>query len=57
MPVFRTMEVLHKYGGQEFNNEELAAVPEYLGVKQTTTAAYSPYQNGKNERNHVWWTG
>ena len=26
---------------------------EYLGVKSTFTAAYSPNQNGVNERNHA----
>ena len=51
--VFGTMEMFHKDGGKEFNNDELTKVAEYLNVKQTTTAAYSPHQNGTNERNHA----
>ena len=32
---------------------ELTDVSEYLNVKQTTTAAASPNQNRRNERNHA----
>ena len=51
--VFGVMEVLHSDGGKEFNNEELSTVAEHLNVKTTSTAAYSPNQNGCNERNHA----
>ena len=44
--------MLHADRGREFTNEELTRVAEYLNVKQTSTAAYSPNQNGTNERNH-----
>ena len=40
-------------GRGEFNNEELTSIAEHLNVKQTTTAANSPNQNGMNERNHA----
>ena len=53
LPVFGSMESLHTDGGKEFDNEELIKVAEYLNVKKTTTAAYSPNQNGVNERNHA----
>ena len=47
------MDTLHSDRGGEFNCEELTAVAEYIGVKCTLTAAYSPHQNGLNERNHA----
>ena len=50
--VFGKMGTLHSDGGGEFNNEQLTRIAEYLDVKQTSTAAYSPNQNGTNERNH-----
>ena len=46
------MQTLHKDGGAQFNNEELTRVAEYLDIMMTTTATYSPNQNGANERNH-----
>ena len=47
------MRVLHSDRGGEFNNEELTVLAEYLGVRSTFTAAYSPQQNGVNERGHA----
>ena len=35
------------------NSIALTEVAEYIGVKSTFTAAYSPHQNGVNERNHA----
>ena len=51
--VFCLMETLHSDRGGEFINKELTEVAEYLNVKQTSTAAASPNQNGCNERNHA----
>ena len=45
-------ETLHADRGREFNNIDLQAVAEYLDIKTTFTAAYSPHRNGVNERNH-----
>ena len=50
--VFGRMEMIHSDRGGEFNCEELADIADYLGIKSTYTAAYSPNQNGMNERNH-----
>ena len=47
------MKFLHTDRGREFLNEELTATAEYLQIKQTSTAAYSPNANGCNERNHA----
>ena len=46
-------DTLHSDRGKEFNNELLTLVAEYLGIRTTLTAAYSPQQNGVNERNHA----
>ena len=37
----------------EFVNEDLTQLSEYLNSKLTFTAAYSPNQNGCNESNHA----
>ena len=47
------MDTIHSDRGGEFCCEELTQVAEYLGVRSTFTAAYSPNQNGVNERNHA----
>ena len=47
------MNTIHSDRGGEFNCQELADIAEYLGVRSTFTAAYSPNQNGLNERNHA----
>ena len=39
--------------GGEFINQELTTLAEYLDVRQTSTAANSPNQNGCNERKHA----
>ena len=44
---------LHSDRGREFNNALLTEVAEYLGIRMTYNAAYSPQQNGVNERNHA----
>ena len=51
--VFGRMSTLHSDRGGEFLNEELSDVSDYLAVRATQTAAYSPNQNGMNERNHA----
>ena len=47
------MEMIHSDRGGEFCCDELTSVAEYLGIKSSFTAAYSPNQNGMNERNHA----
>ena len=51
--VLGVMDVLHSDLGGEFINKDLVKLAEYLNVKQTNTAAYSPNMNGCNERNHA----
>ena len=51
--IFGRMNTVHSDRGGEFLNEELTNVAEYLNVRSTQTAAYSPNQNGMNERNHA----
>lgn len=51
--IFGKMQILHSARGGEFLNKELTALAEYMGIKQTSTAASSPNQNGCNERNHA----
>ena len=46
------MKCLHSDIGGEMSNELIEDVAANLGVKLTTTSAYSPHQNGINERNH-----
>ena len=50
---FGRMNTLHSDRGGEFCSQELADIADYLGVRSTFTAAYSPNQNGLNERNHA----
>ena len=47
------IDFVHNDRGGEFCCEELTEIAEYLGVRSTFTAAYSPNQNGGNERNHA----
>ena len=51
-PGLGPMEFLHSDRGGEFLNETLTKVAEYLQVKHTATASYTPNANGLNERNH-----
>ena len=51
--VFGQMKGIHSDIGGEFSNSTLEEVASKLGVELTTTAAYSPHQNGINERNHA----
>ena len=44
---------LHSDIGGEMSNKILEDVAANLTIKPTTTAAYSPHQNGINERNHA----
>ena len=39
--------------GGEFSSDELREVASILDVRDCTTAAYSPFQNGLCERNHA----
>ena len=47
--IFRT---LHSDIGGEVSNTVMEDVASKLGVELTTTASYSPHQNGINEGNH-----
>ena len=47
------MKSIHSDIGGEFSNNLMEEVANKLGVELTTTAAYSPQQNGINERNHA----
>ena len=47
------MKGIHSDIGGEMSNELLEDVAANLGIELTTTAAYSPHQNGLNERNHA----
>ena len=49
LSVFGRIEVIHSDRGGEFCCDELADIAEYLGVRSSFTAAYSPHQNGLNE--------
>ena len=40
-------------GGGEFTAKEVEDMAEQLGVEIKTTAAYAPWMNGINERNHA----
>ena len=51
-PVYGRMRGIHSDIGGEFSNEMMEEVAAKLGVELTTTASYSPQQNGLNERNH-----
>ena len=51
-PGLGPMDFLHSDRGGEFLNETLEKVAEYLQVRHTDTAAYTPNANGLNERNH-----
>ena len=47
------MKFIHSDIGGELSNKEMQDVASNLNVKLTTTASYSPHQNGINERNHA----
>ena len=47
------MDCLHSDRGKEFNKTLLSDLAEYLRVRTTLTAAFSPHQNGINEPNHA----
>ena len=49
---YGVMNAVHNDLGGEMTNEELMDVASKLDIQMTTTAAYSPHQNGVNERNH-----
>ena len=53
IPVFGVMRGIHSDIGGELSNTIVDDVAHKLGVELTTTAAYSPHQNGVNERNHA----
>ena len=48
--IFRS---IHSDNGGELSNSLVEDVASKLGVEVTTTASYSPHQNGVNERNHA----
>ena len=47
-----SMKSLNTDSGSEFLNSEMSGLCEYLGVKMTAIAAFTPNANGINERNH-----
>ena len=47
------MRAIHSDIGGEISNSTMQDVANKLGVELTTTASYSPHQNGVNERNHA----
>ena len=47
------MKTIHSDIGGELSNSTMRDVADKLGVELTTTAPYSPHQNGVNERNHA----
>ena len=49
---YGVMEAIHSDIGGEMSNKEMMDVASNLGTRLTTTAVYSPHQNGVNERNH-----
>jgi hypothetical protein len=51
--VFGVMGGIHSDIGGEFSNDMMEDVAHKLGIKCTTTASYSPHQNGLNEKNHA----
>ena len=50
---FGIPKMLHSDIGGEFSNGLMDDVASNLGIKLTTTASYSPHQNGVNEWNHA----
>lgn len=50
---YGVMEAIHSDIGGEMSNKEMLDVASNLGTQLTTTASYSPHQNGVNERNHA----
>ena len=52
LPHYGLMKCLHSDIGGENSNDLVEDVASNLGVILTTTSAYSPHQNGVNERNH-----
>lgn len=52
IPFYGIMGGIHSDIGGEMSNEIMEDVASNLGIK-LTTAAYSPHQNGLNERNHA----
>ena len=53
LPHYGLMKCLHSDIGGENSNDLVEDVASNLGVMLTTTSAYSPHQNGINERNHA----
>ena len=47
---YGVMKILHSDLGGENCNKEIEDVAANMDIKLTTTAAYSPHQNGINER-------
>ena len=50
---YGVMRCIHSDIGGEMSNKEMQDVASILDVRLTTTASYSPHQNGVNERNHA----
>ena len=50
--IFGRCSTLHFDNGSEFVNSEMQALCDKYDIRITTTAAYSPNQNGLNEKNH-----
>ena len=50
--IFGRPTTVHFDRGSEFVNQEMQALCDKYDIKITTTASYSPNQNGLNEKNH-----
>ena len=50
--IFGRPSTVHFDRGSEFVNQEMSALCQKYDIKMTTTASYSPNQNGLNEKNH-----
>ena len=51
--IFGSPTMFYSDGGGEFANEELKELGSHFGVLIKHTAAYSPWSDGLNERNHA----
>ncbi|XP_066921692.1 uncharacterized protein [Clytia hemisphaerica] len=52
LPIFGAANTFHMDNGGEFANDEMRELGNQFGISIKHTAAYSPWANGLNERNH-----
>jgi len=53
IPIFGAAKAFHMDNGGEFANDEMRELGNQFGINIKHTAAYSPWANGLNERNHA----